>query len=188
MQRVIATIAMLGLFGALSAPSPEHAAPPAKVATTGTSISAVVTIEGADAEQAAVIDEAFGRFAAAGLELPVVTVVVDGSGSACDGNNGLFLGERRPVTIAICHVSTYVVLHELAHAWDHSALDDAARLAFMHATGTETWNDHTVAWSERGVERVANTIAMVLKGGTPSPATERLYDLLVDLLPAPSDG
>jgi hypothetical protein len=45
-----------------------------------------------------------------------------------------------------------------AHRPPH-ALDDEDRVAFLHATGFDSWQSTDTPWSRRGVERAADAIA-----------------------------
>ena len=55
-------------------------------------------------------------------------------------------------------------LHELAHVWMYSALDESTRRAFVDRVGVSSWRDVDVFWPERGVEIAADTISWGLAG------------------------
>ena len=101
---------------------------------------------------------AIERYAAADLELPPMIIEFHDDDSGCRGHDGLFRGGERPVEIHVCTRNRYIVLHEMAHAWDHHNLTDAARQEFMELRDLETWGDHDVPWRDRGVEALAQTI------------------------------
>lgn len=63
-------------------------------------------------------------------------------------------------------------LHELAHVWMYTELDDSTRWAFVESVGLEVWRDPDVFWPDRGVEAAAETIAWALAGNQAEYAIE----------------
>ena len=61
-----------------------------------------------------------------------------------------------------------MVVHELAHAWEHHRIDDDRRDAFTEAFGLDNWNDHDHEWGDRGIEMAANSIAYTLVQAEPT--------------------
>jgi hypothetical protein len=107
------------------------------------------------------VTRAVATHEAAGLELPPLTVTFGTDRDTCKGNLGLFRADTR-ATIRLCTGVRTVVLHELAHAWEWNALDDSARDEFVSENDLPTWNSRDHEWEERGVELMADTIAMGL--------------------------
>lgn len=112
-----------------------------------------------------VCDEAWAQHQATeeGSEL---TVCFDDDGFCTDDTCVEFTADGR-----------MTILHELAHAWMHAALDDSAEQRFIDHLGLEVWNDPLVAWDQRAGEHAAETIAWGLMDrempmpriGDPSP-------------------
>jgi hypothetical protein len=51
-----------------------------------------------------------------------------------------------------------LLLHELAHAWMRTHLDDDDRAEIVDMTGSSSWNDHDDPWARRGVEWGAEAV------------------------------
>ncbi len=204
MDRIAATVASIGIAASLAwsvvpadapssvapGPSPEpailrEAAVPAGVVDSpsdGAPHGAVSIVGGAPDEQA-LIESLLDRYRDAGLELPSLVVTIDPTRRACKDNNGLYRATAHGDEIAICHASEYVVLHELAHAWERHALDDAERNAYVEAHELPSWSDPDSRWRLRGIEHIANTLASALGGdgtGCSGPLGER-YESLTGL-------
>jgi hypothetical protein len=116
-------------------------------------------IYGADAAQEARINEAMELFAAAGLELPEITIHVHSSQDDCNGHQGLYSKPEGRHRIDLCVEHEIVIRHELAHAWENHHLDDATRHAYLDHVGKRVWNDTTVNHQVRAIEEAAWTIA-----------------------------
>ena len=177
MDRITATIASIGIAASLAwsvAPAPEPTNLPASRSTT---------IVGGTAVEQDVVRSALDRYVAAGLELPSLVVTIDHSGAACKGHNGLYRASGDRHEIAICHVSEYVVLHELAHAWEHDALADGQRAAYVEAQALGSWSDPDTPWRLQGIEHIANTLAAALRhdGTGCSDAIAERYESLTGL-------
>jgi len=59
--------------------------------------------------------------------------------------------------------------HELAHAWEGAALDDACRERFLQLRRLHAWAGDDVEWKQRGVEQIAEIVAWGLGDGTMAP-------------------
>ncbi|MGI9623438.1 MAG: hypothetical protein ACR2PK_11425 [Acidimicrobiales bacterium] len=148
-------------FGSDSGDAPER------------SESAIVLID-ADPRWSETISWAHSRFSASGLTPPSAGIHVH-SGTdqmECHGHAGYFsVGSAGP-RVDLCvpflesalgtELRRKLVLHELAHAWDHENLDEATRQAFMDQRGMEGWNRQADDHNVRGIEHAANTIAYIL--------------------------
>ena len=114
--------------------------------------------------EAALVAWARGRFAAAGLDGPSVTVAFTPGPENCGGFQGRYYSATETVSICIGeHASDLVLrttlLHELAHAWAHDHLDAASRAAFVELRHTPTWGSWDFAWSDRATEHAAVVMA-----------------------------
>jgi hypothetical protein len=125
---------------------------------------------------------AIETFEAADMDLPPLVIRFDMSGEQCHGHGGLFR-QGTPATITICTESRPVVLHELAHAWEWTTLDDSARDEFVNAYGLETWNSKDTEWGDRGVEKFAETIAIgfILQSRSDNPTVIARLCLFEDI-------
>ncbi len=115
------------------------------------------------------VEWAFGLFETAGLSLPPVLIRFHNGEGPCEGNMGTlrYLADGSPV-IRVCadHDEPQVrdrwrrqsLLHELAHAWEMTELDDATRRRFERLRGLDHWNDSTEEWSARATEHAAEII------------------------------
>lgn len=125
-------------------------------------LKAEVKVNAATAAQAEIVQSAIRRFAEAGLELPPLDVTFHEDRTQCGGNHGSFRWVDAEAEVKICNARTHIVLHELAHAWEAAVVDERTRRRFTQDLGLASWNDPEVPWSDRGIERAANTIALVL--------------------------
>ena len=117
-----------------------------------------ITVVGADSEDNEAVAWAVDHYERAGLTLPEIEVVFHPDDTACGGADGRFRAGEDPVRIDVCTANRYIVLHELAHAWDHHNLSGDVRERFMELRGTSEWSSHEVPWSERGVEDLAQIV------------------------------
>ena len=117
------------------------------------------TITGGSDEQRATVTWALGRYADAGLDLPVLHFDLHPDASGCSGNRGYFSPSSTPWMVAICTDERFLVLHELGHAWAEHTLSDVDRTAFVEFRGLESWNDPETSWRARASEDAANTLA-----------------------------
>ena len=123
---------------------------------------ATIEIRGADEETRSQIEKALARFEEAGLELPSLIVEWHDDPSGCDGNGGLFRWGDEVARVDLCTPETFVIFHELGHAWEVTNLTDEERQEFLRAADLAVWNDASTPWKERGCEVAANTIAVGL--------------------------
>jgi hypothetical protein len=121
-----------------------------------------VSIEGATADEVALVEWAAGRFQAAGLELPDLTVEFHDDLAGCKGAYGLY--RVAGSIIKICNRGgmeiepRHTILHELAHAWKFENLTEEETTAFTHRRGLKTWNAHE-QWWQMGREQAAEIMA-----------------------------
>jgi hypothetical protein len=121
----------------------------------------VVTIDATQPAEGDLAMWAVNRFAAAGLELPDLTITFPGSDqSLCGGVPARAFVAAQPPEIKVCWSNRFILLHELAHVWEAHALDEATREGFANLRdGVEGWYSPDVQWSGRGAEHAANVIA-----------------------------
>jgi hypothetical protein len=132
------------------------------------------------------IDWALGRFALAGLDVPVVSSVeFNPLDPRCNDVAGFAAWSGESTDILICDNADLIdwaepatpdcagedcvqewprsrgalVLHEYGHAWLNTHLDQTRQTEYMTHVGVTTWNDSAVPWAQRGVEWAAETIA-----------------------------
>jgi len=134
----------------------------AKAAVSLDDVDATIEIRGADEEARSQIEKALARFQEAGLELPSLVVEWHDDSSGCDGNGGLFRWGGEVARVELCTSETFVIFHELGHAWEVTNLTDDERQEFLRAADLAVWNDASTPWKERGCEVAANTIAIGL--------------------------
>jgi len=72
----------------------------------------------------------------------------------------------------------WLVLHEIAHAWDHHTLAGEAREAFLTTRGLSSWRNGD--WHERGAEHAAEIIVWGLMDRPVRPG--RIYNNSCDEL------
>jgi branched-subunit amino acid transport protein len=119
---------------------------------------------------------AFGRFERAGLRAPAVDTVTFASGSGrCAGIAGRIEREADGAHVLLCldpgsactgrrcasftFQARATVLHELAHAWELTWLDEPMRQAFLDRRGLEVWDGRRdVPWARRGAEQAAEIL------------------------------
>jgi hypothetical protein len=152
---------------------------------------------------------AFRRFDVAGLRPPSVGSITFASGSGrCTGIAGRVRSDADGAHVLLCldpasacvgeDCATFTfhaqatALHELAHAWDSTWLDEPTRQAFLELRGLEDWRGRGVAWEERGVEQAAEILMWgLLEAARPlprlhGPSCDELlagYRLLTDGIP-----
>lgn len=117
-------------------------------------------IYGAGAESTRIIEESISRYEEVGLPLPALRIYVHNTKEGCSGASGRFGMEGDDHRVDLCGEirSHLIVLHELAHAWEHHHVSEATRRAFLERTGL-VWSDPQDDWGDRGVEALANTIS-----------------------------
>ena len=124
--------------------------------------SGAVKINNASAATEAMVLAAIDRFEAVGLALPDLQIEVHESSDACRGFRGLFRPTAGGAIIDLCNATEHVILHELAHAWEHVHATDEARAAMLHVTGDTEWDDMSTARHSRGIEVAAEAIAFAI--------------------------
>jgi hypothetical protein len=177
-SRILSTflVAVLG-FNAGAPSAAETEAQPA--------FSAQFTVVGGTEQDQAAVDWATKQYRQADLELPQLVIEFHGSDDGCDGYDGVFRGARTPAHIDVCNHNRYIVLHELAHAWDRHNLTDETREAFLEQRGLTEWNGSR-PWKQRGVEALAEIVTWGLRDNPlTEDADEKLeaYQLITGRLP-----
>jgi hypothetical protein len=121
-------------------------------------------------QEQALVEWAFDRFEAAGLDLPDgIRIEFHRSKEPCGGNEGL----HRRGRIDVCrfvdgnpeaedYLRRHALLHELAHEWTDHALSGDRQQAFMTQRGVARWNDHDDDWLDRGTEHAAEIMVWAL--------------------------
>lgn len=107
---------------------------------------------------------AYARFIAAGLEVPNATILFTTNPAICGGYLGRFRAALNLVQICIDDnigesALRWLLLHELAHAWEHATLDDDHRERFRLSRGAPTWGSGEHEWTDRAVEHAAEVVA-----------------------------
>jgi hypothetical protein len=120
-----------------------------------------ISIEAAQPQQQQMAEWAIDRYAAAGLDLPQITIRFLGPDlSHCDGARGRVYLDHDPIEIRMCWNSEFILLHELAHVWEAHDVAAAKHEPFMEMRdGVSSWAGLDVTWAERGREHAANVIA-----------------------------
>ena len=185
-HHITATILVIALFPGLATGLPDSAATGPTLHTdapqltehsqrafgrfenTGVSVPAISignsaaapTIHAPDLQLEVHAEWALGRFESAGLNVPAIEIHLHHTNELCGGNRGIFSPGRDRVDV--CVDDQMVLLHEIAHAWAHDHLTPRQRGDYVAAGGFESWNDPDTAWSDRGSEDAAHTIAWAL--------------------------
>lgn len=115
-----------------------------------------------NSEQEAAITWALDLYDRSGLELPPIEFVGEEDREACYGRDGMAKPTDAGALITICaaeigNAQEWVVLHEIAHAWDYHSLEDETRTQFLTLRGHAAWREGK--WHERGSENAAEIIA-----------------------------
>ena len=152
-SRRLLTIVLAALIGA-SGLSPAAADEP-------------LLVEGITSEQEALVGWAIGLYAEAGLELPNMRITGTDNPDSCDGRLGFALPRRRHVEITLCSdvhgaAVEFLLVHELAHAWDFHSLTDERRAAFQELRGANVWLERDVEWRDRAGEQAAEIMVWAL--------------------------
>ena len=119
------------------------------------------SIEAHEPGQQQMAEWAIDRYAEAGLNLPQLVIRFPGRDlSHCDGAPGRVYLDHDPIEVRMCWNSEFVLLHELAHAWEAHNVPTGNHEPFMDMRdGVLSWASLDVEWSERGREHAANVIA-----------------------------
>jgi hypothetical protein len=81
----------------------------------------------------------------------------------CRGRNGIAFDRGDHTEIGLCtreveaHVE-FLILHELAHAYEHQFVSDEVREEFLELRGLERWRGSDLAWHEAGAEHTAEIL------------------------------
>lgn len=123
---------------------------------------AVFTYEGFTTRHHEVVDWALVLFEAAELPLPSVHFVAFPEYEPCRGRSGIARHDDQGSEITLCGerigpAYDWLVLHELAHAYERHGLDDARREAFLELRALPAWREGD--WHDRGAEHAAEIIA-----------------------------
>lgn len=160
-------------------------------AATAEEIVPALTINGADAEVGAMIEDAVARYERLGLQLPPLEINVHAKDREhCHGHRAYWDHHDHHDVIDLCFFDQFTVLHELAHAFEHHNLDEHTRDEFMALTPGQVWRDDDVKYNHQGIEDAANTIARGLLDETVDPDSEKdqadlnAFELLVGI-PSP---
>ncbi len=119
-------------------------------------------VSGATPEEAAMVEQAIERFAAAGLALPAVSVTYHDTIDGCHGYLGYY--DAAGFQLDMCnrgqsHIEpANTLLHELAHAWSFEFLEEGTRIAFTNHRELENWSSG-LNWWLMGQEQAAEIIA-----------------------------
>lgn len=111
--------------------------------------------------QLATIDWALALFEEAGLGLPGIDFAQFPDRSHCAGRIGAAIAADERVGIRLCTdrsgpVLEWLLLHEIAHAWDRQSLDESRRRAFIDLRGLSSWREGD--WHDRGAEHAAEIV------------------------------
>lgn len=130
--------------------------------------AAAVDILGEATElEAAVVEWALGRYEAAGLDLPAMTVEFAGDDD-CDGNTAVAIHGGELPQLRICAgdaaevVLQRTLLHEMAHIWAAHTLDETTKASFLSVRGLDAWSGPGVAWQDSGSEQAAEVVTWAL--------------------------
>ena len=123
------------------------------------------TVTGGTPEAREIVLDALRAYESLALALPSVEIRIHDERAGCMGYSGLYSSNGTLHWIDICHVSEWVVLHELGHASEAVSTSPAIRSAFMLHEQVDAWADEDVHWGQRGTERAANVIAQVVRTG-----------------------
>jgi hypothetical protein len=120
-----------------------------------------ISIETSDPDQRRMAEWAVGRFEDAGLVLPSIVIRFPGRSLAlCRGARGLTFTDRIPMEVTMCWSDAFILLHELAHAWEAHNLSKYRRQPFMALrSDVDSWAGAEVPWHQRGAEHAANVVA-----------------------------
>ena len=158
----------------------------------------VVVHDGADPRWTETVTGALDRFNTAGLGTFAVDVHVwsaDDSAARCRDGAGWFSAPAEGLRIDVCldyqdtdlgaHLRAKLLLHELAHGWIHTHVDDDTRDLFMASHEMENWNDHDEPHNTRGTEVAANVLMYTLHPDEPTDTDQICGFELITSHPTP---
>lgn len=130
---------------------------------------AVTTIHAETEQQRETAEWALAQMAAAGLEIPPVTIHMHSERSDCgvrpgEESNGYYMRRAGEHIIHSCG-SAWILVHELGHLWDAANLDDETRQRILDHQELETWSHEQ--WDQAGGEHLASIIAWAIEGTHP---------------------
>ena len=149
------------------------------------------------------------RFTERGLPSPSIDTVTFEPSRSCEGLSGRVIDDGTTRNLYLCMYDSDVctnadscaspapsarvsVLHELAHAWMLDYIDDGTIDETLALSGRTAWDDHGVAWFDRGVEYAADVMAwglsdealpMVRIGAPPCSELAAAFTLLTGASP-----
>ena len=164
MHRAVATTVLAALLlGGPPAPTLLGGGDAAPVVAV--SPDPVITIVGSGSARHDVVEEAVARFVELGMLLPDLQIHFFEEPESCGGEIGRFEANETPWKISVCSDLGFVLVHELAHAWERANVTKAQRRAFVAARNVASWNDSGDEWADRGVEQAAFVIQQNLLDG-----------------------
>lgn len=163
---LVSCVGPLGSAGSLLPPAAGSTTHETSIPLEAQPADNPITLIGHTPEQSAAVDELLGRFADAGLDLPPITIAFWSSRDHCGGHGGLHRGLG---DIEVCLPSSWMIAHEMAHAWDVHNLSDPEREAYRRLWEAPTWASSEFEWHERAMELAANTIAFAMLNDDPEP-------------------
>ena len=149
---------------------PDHRAPshhPSLQAPTPIASQQVftTTVHAETDEQRTMAESALAEMAAAGFELPPVTIHLHTDKAGCNQLNGYFVQIEGENIVHSCG-NRWTLIHELTHAWDTDTLDNATRNELIEHQGLYSWHHET--WNQAGGEHLASIVAWAIDGARPS--------------------
>jgi hypothetical protein len=145
------------------------------------SLEPTVTVLGSPAQRVAV-EDSLATFASLGMALPNFTARFHDTETGCDDHLGLFDFTLDPWTLEICSDLTFVIPHEIGHAWERANLTAEDRAIYMQARGIAEWQNLSLPTDEQGIEDIAFTIQKaILQGPDINENVATTINLLWDL-------
>ena len=122
---------------------------------------AVTTKTNLTEAQGELVDRGVELLEAAGLRLPGIDIVGYDSVDNCHGRRGAAINHGLRTEVRLCVDGTgptddWVVIHELAHAWEHHTLTDQIRDEFLRVRGLDAWRGDE--WNLSGAEHAAEIV------------------------------
>jgi hypothetical protein len=123
-------------------------------------------------EQSELIAWALDLFVVADMDLPGIDFIGFDDAAECWDRSGAAIRHNHRTEIRLCFeegkpTNDWVVLHEIAHAWDHLNLGEATHDVFLELRGLGRWREGV--WYERGAEQAAEIITWGLIDRSTSP-------------------
>jgi hypothetical protein len=127
--------------------------------------SSDVTFTDLSVDQVVLVERVIDAFEEAELDLPPIDVIGHRYVHACSGRHGAHHVSNGRSVIDLCarrpkQTEEFLILHEVAHAWDQHSLTPERRQRFLELRGLEAWRtDDPERWVEHGSEHAAEIIA-----------------------------